>query len=90
MRYIDPPEEPEQKLLFDAELGAWWHTQLSPEGLRQLSEGMEGLMRRSILPLLPAEKLGEHFHEFLGRPSKELYAMCGLMLLSEFRDLTID
>jgi hypothetical protein len=51
---------------------------------------MEGVMRRSILKLLPAEKLGERFHEFLGRPSKELYAMCGLMLLAEFRDLTID
>lgn len=90
MRHINSPEESEQRLLFDAELGAWWHTQLSPEGLRQLSEGMEGVMRRSILKLLPAEKLGERFHEFLGRPTKELYAMCGLMLLAEFRDLTID
>ncbi len=90
MRYTNPPEEPEQKLLFDAEIGAWWHTQLSPEGLRQLDGGMEGVMRRSILKLLPAEKLGKRFHEFLGRPTKELYAMCGLMLVAEFRDLTID
>jgi Transposase DDE domain/Transposase domain (DUF772) len=90
MRTINSPEEPEQKLLFDAEIGAWWLTQLSPEAHRQLSEGMEGVMRRSILKLLPAEKLGERFHEFLGRPTKELYAMCGLMLLAEFRDLTID
>jgi hypothetical protein len=28
-------------LLFDAELGAWWLTQPSPEAHRQLSEGME-------------------------------------------------
>jgi hypothetical protein len=34
--------------------------------------------------------MGKGFHEFLGRPSKELYAMCGLMLLAEFRDLTIN
>jgi hypothetical protein len=87
MRTINSPEEPEQKLLFDAEIGAWWLTQLSPEAHRQPSEGV---MRRSILKLLPAEKLGERFHEFLGRPTKELYAMCELMLLAEFRDLTID
>jgi hypothetical protein len=60
MRHINSPEEPEQKLLFDAELGTWWHTQLTPEGLRQLSEGTEGVMRRNILKLLPAEKLGEY------------------------------
>jgi len=90
MRSTTPPQDPEQKLLFDAEIGAWWHTQLSPEGLRQLDGGMEGVMRRSILKLLPAEKLGKRFHEFLGRPTKELYAMCGLMLVAEFRDLTID
>lgn len=64
--HLNPPEEPEQKLLFDAEPGAWWHTQLSPEGLQQLSEGTEGVMRRSILKLLPAKKQGERFHEFPG------------------------
>ncbi|MFN0130460.1 MAG: transposase [Verrucomicrobiales bacterium] len=42
------------------------------------------------MKLLPAEKLGEHFHDWMGRPSKELYAMCGLLLLAEFRDWTID
>ena len=90
MRYAKSPDEPEQKLLFDAEVGAWWLTQLSPEAHRQLSVGMEGVIRRSILKLLPAEKLGEHFHDWMGRPSKELYAMCGLLLLAEFRDWTID
>ena len=51
---------------------------------------MEGMMRRSILRLLPAEQIGRSFHEVFGRPTKELYAICGLLLLAEFRDWTVD
>ena len=90
MRHLNPPGELGQNLLFDAEFGAWWHTQLAPEALRRLDQGMEGVLRRSILKLLPAEQLGEHFHPVIGRPTKELYAMSGLLLLAEFRDWTID
>lgn len=90
MRYLNPPEDLGQNLLFDTEFGAWWHTQLAPEALRRLDQGMEGVLRRSILKLLPAEQLGEHFHPVIGRPTKELYAMAGLMLVAEFRDWTIE
>ena len=41
-----------------------------------------------ILKLLPAKALGEHFHPEMGRPTKELYSMAGLLFIMEFRDWT--
>jgi hypothetical protein len=90
MRTLKAPGGRAQTPLFDPDCGAWWHTQLAPAALRQLEQGLEGVLRRSILPLLPAEQLGQHFDAEFGRPSKELYAMAGLLLLAEFRDWTID
>lgn len=79
-------------LLFDLEASAWWSTQLSPGALRRLREGWQGIFQRTILALLerPAQALGAEFDEELGRPSKELYAMSGLLLIAEFQDWTID
>jgi hypothetical protein len=78
--------------LFDLEMTAWWSCQLSGNALRVLRSGWQGLFQRTILALLqrPAEALGEHFDEALGRPSKELYALSGLLLIAEFKDWTID
>ena len=90
MRNLKPPADQTQNRLFDADCGAWWLTHLAPEALRRLDQGMEGVLRRSLLKLLPAEQLGAHFHAELGRPTKELYAVAGLLLLGEFRDWTID
>jgi len=90
MRNLKRPEEAAQKALFDTENCGWWHTQLDFGVFRRLDEGMEGMMRRSILRLMPAEELGRNFHVIFGRPSKELYAVCGLMLLAEFKDWTVD
>lgn len=90
MRHLNRPDDDSQNLLFDADIGAWWHTQLSPHAFRRLEAGMEGLIRRSLLKLLPAGQMASHFHPTVGRPTKELYAVCGLLLLAEFRDLTID
>lgn len=90
MRHLNRPDDDSQNLLFDADIGAWWHTQLSPQAFRRLEAGMEGLIRRSLLRLLPAGQMARHFHPTVGRPTKELYAVCGLLLLAEFRDLTID
>ncbi len=43
---------------------------------------------RCILKLLPAQTLGEHLHPVMGRPTKELYSMAGLLFIMEFRDWT--
>jgi len=90
MKNLQKPAESET--LFDLEGSTWWRQQLSPNALRRLEEGWQGVFQRTILKLLgkPAEALGEAFDEELGRPSKELYAMSGLLLIAEFKDWTIE
>jgi len=90
MKNLRPPSENET--LFNMEKVAWWHRQLSPNALRRLEEGWQGVFQRSIIQLLqrPAEALGEAFDEVFGRPSKELYAMSGLLLIAEFQNWKID
>jgi len=90
MRNIVAPEPLPQNSLFDTEKFGWWHTQLAPEAFRRLSNGMEGLFRTSILKLMPAVEVGESFDPQIGRPTKELHAMCGLLLLGEFRNWTVE
>ena len=90
MRNIVVPEPLPQNSLFDTEKFGWWHTQLAPEAFRRLSSGMEGLFRSSILKLMPAAEVGEAFDPQIGRPTKELHAMCGLLLLGEFRNWTVE
>lgn len=88
MKTINHPEDPASPKLFaDEELG-WWATRLGAPAYRKLQEGWQGVFRRSILKLMPAQELGQHFSEGMGRPSKELYSMAGLMLIAEFRDFT--
>src|SRR5258708_12836262 len=79
-------------LLFDLEASAWWSTPLSPGALRRLREGWQGIFQRTILGLLgrPAEALGADLDDELGRPSKELYAMIGPLLIAEFQDSPIN
>jgi len=90
MKNLKPPEE--TGLLFDLEASAWWSTQLSANALQRLQGGWQGIFQRTILRLLgrPAQALGAELDEELGRPSKELYAMSGLLLIAEFKDWTID
>jgi len=90
MKNLKPPAT--TGLLFDLEASAWWSTPLSPGALRRLREGWQGIFQRTILELLerPAQALGAELDEELGRPSKELYAMSGLLRIAEFQDWTID
>ncbi|MFN0075476.1 MAG: transposase [Prosthecobacter sp.] len=48
------------------------------------------MFRRSVLALMPAADLGQHFDPQLGRPTKELYSMAALTLIMEFKNWTID
>jgi hypothetical protein len=90
MRHAKKPCELAQKALFDTENCGWWHTQMSPEGLRRIEGGIEGYFRRSILGQMPVERIGETFDPEEGRLTKELHAVCGLLLLAEFYDWTVD
>ena len=80
MRYI---EDPCQAELFDS-----FQAILSPVAYAKLRGGWQHLFRCAILKLLPAKTLGEHFHPAMGRPTKELYSMAGLLFIMEFRDWT--
>ncbi len=61
---------------------------LSPVAYRKLRSGSQHLFRLAIWKRFPAGKLTDHFHPVLGRPTKELYSMAGLLFIREFRDWT--
>jgi len=59
-----------------------------PKRLKMLTNAWPGLFRRAILPNLPVHLLNKHYERDMGRPTKELYAMMGVMILQQTKDLT--
>lgn len=80
MRYM---EDPRQSALFDVFEGI-----LSPVAYKKLRSGWQRLFRCVILSLMPTKELARHFDPAIGRPTKELYSMAGLVFVMEFRDWT--
>lgn len=76
---------PKQIQLFDPDISGY-----SAVALRRLREDWPGVFRNGILELMPVDLVEDRFHECMGRPTKELYSMCGLVFLMEFRDWTAD
>jgi len=77
--------DPRQNALFDpAEL------MFSPVALKRLRGDWPHVFRTALLKLMPAGKLGEHFHPSVGCPTKELYGMAGAIFLKEYFNLTIE
>jgi len=74
---------PQQTRLFDS-----FNPVLTDQTQRLLLDDWPGVFRHVILELMPAEQLGGHLHATMGRPSKELYSMAGLLLLMELMDWT--
>ena len=64
----------------------WAH--LGPKRRKLLDNSWAGLFQHHILPELPVESLRRHYHDCHGRPTKELYAMMGLMVLQQMHDCT--
>ena len=71
-----------QAYIFDP----WGH--LGPKRRKLLDKSWSGLFQQQILPALPVEALRKHYHDWNGRPTKELYSMIGLMILQQMHDLT--
>ena len=46
------------------------------------------LFREEILHELPVQRVARHYSETKGAPTKDLYAMLGIMLLQQMKDLT--
>jgi len=64
----------------------WGH--LGPKRRKLLDSSWSGLFQQEILPILPVDTLRSHYHEWNGRPTKELHSMIGMMLLQQMHDLT--
>jgi len=75
---------PQQGRLFDPFEGL-----IPPLGLERIRKGWQGVFRTTLLELMPAQQLGNHFSRSLGRPTKELYSVAGLLFLQEFQNWTI-
>jgi hypothetical protein len=74
---------PRQKRLFDP-----YRPVLTAANQRWLEENWPGVFRHVILELIPVETLRQHFHPALGRSTRELYSMAGLILLMECMNWT--
>jgi len=82
MRYI---VNPQQTRLFDP-----FDSVLTEKTRKRLLDGWHGVFRHIILELMPVDAISGHFDSAMGRPTKELYSMAGLLLIKEFRNWTND
>ncbi len=57
---------------------------LHPKNKARLDEDWPGVFRNSFLQMMPVEDLGKGFSRDLGRPTKEHYSVCGLILLKDY------
>jgi hypothetical protein len=75
--------DPKQTRLFDS-----FDSILTDKTRKRLIEGWQGVFRNVILELMPVEQISEHFDPAMGRPTKELYSIAGLLLIKEFMNWT--
>ena len=75
--------DPRQGRLFDPFEGM-----IPPLGRKRIHIGWQGIFRAALLELMPARQLGKHFNPILGRPTKELYSVAGLLFVQEFQNWT--
>jgi hypothetical protein len=74
---------PQQIRLFDS-----FDNILTEKTRTHLEDGWQGVFRNVILELMPVEQISQHFNPTLGRPTKEMYSMAGLLLIKEFMNWT--
>ena len=78
-------EDPRQSSFYDP-----FEHLLSPLARKTIEEGWQGVFRHVILEVLPVDVLAGEFSETMGRPTKELYSMAGLIFIMEFNDWTVE
>src|SRR3954452_17662670 len=71
--------DPRQNRLFDPFDGV-----IPPVGRRIIADGWQGVFRHVILEVMPVARLGSHFSDSMGAPTKELFSMAGLVFLADF------
>ncbi|MHC4930549.1 MAG: transposase [Planctomycetota bacterium] len=76
---------PQQTRLFDP-----FDSVLTEQTRTRLLNGWHGVFRHVILELMPVDAVSGHFDATMGRPTKELYSIAGLLLIREFKNWTKD
>lgn len=61
---------------------------LGPKRKARIEASWAKLFREEVLPVLPVHKMYTYYHKSKGAPTKEMYAMLGLLLLQQMHDLT--
>jgi hypothetical protein len=61
---------------------------LGPKRKQRIEESWAKIFREHILPMLPVEKVFSKYDPVMGAPTKELYAMLGLMVIQQMHDMT--
>jgi hypothetical protein len=61
---------------------------LTAKTRERLLDGWFGVFRHVILELMPVDSIAGHFDPQMGRPTKELYSMAGLVFIMEFKNWT--
>ena len=61
---------------------------LGPKRKQRIEASWAKVFREHILPILPVEKVFSKYDSVMGAPTKELYAMLGLMVIQQMHDLT--
>ena len=59
---------------------------LGPKRRRLMESSWAKLFRDHVLVALPVDKIFKNYHWAMGRPTKELYAMLGVMILQQMHD----
>lgn len=76
--------DPSQRRLFDPFEGVIGET-----GRKQIENGWQSLFRNVILEQMPVDQISKEMSDHAGRPSVELYAIAGLLLIREFKGWTV-
>ena len=63
---------------------------LGPKRMELLETGWPALFRHTILEEIPVAEIKQGFHERMGRPTKELRTLLGVLILQPMFDLTDD
>ncbi|MEL7497929.1 MAG: hypothetical protein AAFN77_09990, partial [Planctomycetota bacterium] len=81
MKTIRPPS---QQQLFDSFDGV-----IGKAGRKKIAEGWQSIFREIILEQMPVEKVSRNLSDDSGRPSFELFAIVGLLMIRDFQGWTV-
>ena len=76
--------KPSQQQMFDPFEGV-----IGAAGRKQIASGWQSLFREVILEQMPVAKIGKDLSENAGRPTVELHAIVGLLMIRDFKGWTV-